>query len=253
MSTLTAFAGSNRQRHLTTAGSVLVLVAFALLWEVFSKITFVIPDVVATFAALVDNLTNPTYLTHLRATMIAITAAFVIGVLIGGVLGLVLGLSKLARVMFEPMVLGLNGVPKIVLYPLILPVFHLGYGSKVVMGVLFCIFPVLINVAAGVRDMPPVYWKLAKSLDASRWQKFTHFVLPAIRRPLLTGIRLAVSLATVGVVLSEFFATKEGLGRVVLQTYGAGDYEAMVATVLLLITISFVISLVLWRMEKRVR
>jgi NitT/TauT family transport system permease protein len=253
MSTVTAVAPDNKVSRLTTLGSVLVLVAFTVLWEVFSRVTFVIPDVLATFQAVGENLTNETYLIHLRATMIAIAWAFVIGVVLGGILGLVLGLSKLARVMFEPMVLGLNGVPKIVLYPLILPIFHLGYGSKIVMGVLFCLFPVLINVAAGVRDMPAVYWKLAKSLDASSWQTFGSFVLPAIRRPLLTGIRLAVSLATVGVVLSEFFATKEGLGRVVLQTYGSGDYEAMVATVLLLITISFVISLVLWRMEKRVR
>jgi NitT/TauT family transport system permease protein len=101
--------------------------------------------------------------------------------------------------------------------------------------------------------MPAVYWKLARSLDTSLGQQLTSFVLPAIRRPLLTGIRLAVSLATVGVVLSEFFATKQGLGRVVLQSYGAGNYASMVATVLLLITISFAISLLLWRLEKRVR
>lgn len=253
MSALNVSATRGLGRHLTLIGSVLVLVVFTVLWEVFSRMTFVIPDVIETFQGLGENLQDPTYLVHLRATLIAIAWAFVIGVILGGLLGLVLGLSKLARVMFEPMVLGLNGVPKIVLYPVILPVFHLGYGSKIVMGVLFCVFPVLINVAAGVRDMPPVYWKLARSLNASRWHKLTSFVLPAIRRPLLTGIRLAVSLATVGVVLSEFFATKEGLGRVVLQTYGAGDYAAMVATVLLLITISFVVSLLLWRLEKRIR
>lgn len=253
MTSVSASTGRPFDRHLTAIGSVLVLVAFTLLWEVFSRITFVIPDVVDTMRALGKNLTDETYLTHLRVTATAIFWAFVLGVVLGVLLGLVLGLSKLARVMFEPMILALNGMPKIVLYPLILPIFHLGYGSKTVMGVLFCVFPVLINVAAGVRDMPPVYWKLARSLDTSRRQQLTSFVLPAIRRPLLTGIRLAVSLATVGVVLSEFFATKMGLGRVVLQSYSAGDYPSMVATVLLLITISFTISLLLWRLEKRVR
>jgi NitT/TauT family transport system permease protein len=232
---------------------VLVLVVFTVLWQLLSRITFVIPDVGDTLQALGKNLTDETYLAHLRVTATAIFWAFVLGVALGALLGLVLGLSKLARVMFEPMILALNGMPKIVLYPLILPIFHLGYGSKIVMGVLFCVFPVLINVAAGVRDMPAVYWKLARSLDTSLGQQLTSFVLPAIRRPLLTGIRLAVSLATVGVVLSEFFATKQGLGRVVLQSYGAGNYASMVATVLLLITISFAISLLLWRLEKRVR
>ena len=253
MSTI-AFAPPRLVRqHGSAVGSVLVLVGFMILWALLSRTMFVIPDPVKTVVSLRENLSDPDYLVHLRVTLIAISWAFLIGVAIGGVLGLVLGLSRLARAMFEPMILGLNGVPKIVLYPVILPVFHLGYGSKIVMGVLFCIFPVLINVAAGVRDIPEVYWKLARSLNANRRQQLISIILPAIQRPLLTGIRLAVSLATVGVVLSEFFATKEGLGRVVLQAYGAGDYASMVATILLLITISFVISLILWRLEKKVR
>ena len=125
--------------------------------------------------------------------------------------------------------------------------------SKVVMGVLFSLFPVLINVATGVREIPAVYWKLGRSVRASRLQMMRHIVLPAIRRPLLTGIRLAASLAVVGVVLSEFFATRHGLGRVVLQSYGHGDYADMVATILLLIVVSFTVSLLLWRWEKSVR
>lgn len=56
----------------------------------------------------------------------------------------------------------------------------------------------------------------------------------------------------VGVVLSEFFATRRGLGRVVLQSYSHGEYPAMVATILLLITVSFVISIALWQWEKRI-
>jgi NitT/TauT family transport system permease protein len=78
-------------------------------------------------------------------------------------------------------------------------------------------------------------------------------VLPALRRPLLTGLRLAVSLALVGVVLGEFFATRFGLGRVVLQAYSVGNYADMMGSIILLIAISFVISLVLWAFERRVR
>jgi NitT/TauT family transport system permease protein len=121
------------------------------------------------------------------------------------------------------------------------------------MGILFALFPVLINVATGVREVPAVYWKLGRSVQASRVQMLLHIILPTIRRPLLTGIRLAASLAVVGVVLSEFFATRRGLGRVVLQSYGHGDYADMVATILLLIVVSFSVSIVLWRWEKRIR
>jgi NitT/TauT family transport system permease protein len=231
-------------------GAALLAVVLLICWQIMSGLTFVIPSPVTTVAVLIENLSDPAYLFDLRVTAQAVFLAFVIGTAIGGGLGLLLGLSQRLRVLLEPLLIMLNGLPKIVLYPVLLPIFSLT-GSKVVMGVLFALFPVLINVSTGVQEIPRVYWKLAKSVRANAWQTLVHIIFPAIRRPLLTGIRLAVSLAVVGVVLSEFFATRRGLGRVVLQSYSHGDYPAMVATIMLLITISFGISVALWQWEKR--
>lgn len=233
-------------------GSIALAVLLLVIWQVSSGLTFVIPAPAATLKVLVQNLGDRSYLVDVRATAVAVVTAFVIGTATGGLIGLVLGLWRWARLVFEPFVIALNGIPKIVLYPVLLPIFQLS-GSKVVMGVLFSLFPVLINVATGVREIPAVYWKLGRSVRASRVQTMRYIVLPAIRRPLLTGIRLAASLAVVGVVLSEFFATRHGLGRVVLQSYGHGDYADMVATILLLIVVSFTVSILLWRWEKSVR
>lgn len=235
-----------------TVGSVGVAVAALGVWQVASIMTFVIPPPFTTLGVLFQNLAEPGYRVHLFATAQAVAVAFVLGTLLGGLVGILLGVSRLARLALEPLVIALNGVPKIVLYPILLTLFQLG-GAKVVMAILFALFPVLINVATGVRELPLVYRKLGRSVQASRWQMLRHIILPGIRRPLLTGIRLAVSLAVVGVVLSEFFATRVGLGRVVLQAYGHGDYASMVATIMLLITVSFILSIVLWRWEKRLR
>jgi NitT/TauT family transport system permease protein len=232
-------------------GSALLAVLVVIGWEVLSGLTFVIPSPVQTATVLIANLSDPAYLFDLQITAQSVLLAFVIGTAVGGGLGLLLGLSHQLRLIFEPMIIILNGIPKIVLYPVLLPIFSLT-GSKVVMGVLFALFPVLINVSTGVQEIPRVYWKLAKSVQANAWQTLVHIIFPAIRRPLLTGIRLAVSLAVVGVVLSEFFATRRGLGRVVLQSYSHGDYPSMVATIMLLITISFAISIALWQWEKRI-
>lgn len=231
-------------------GAVLLAVLVLIGWEIMSSLTFVIPSPVQTLTVLVANLSDPSYLFDLRVTAQAVFMAFVIGTAVGGSIGLLLGLSSLMRRLFEPLLIMLNGIPKIVLYPVLLPIFSLS-GSKVVMGVLFALFPVLINVSTGVQEIPRVYWKLARSVRANAWQTLVHIIFPAIRRPLLTGIRLAVSLSVVGVVLSEFFATRRGLGRVVLQSYSHGDYPSMVATIMLLITISFAISVALWQWEKR--
>lgn len=233
-------------------GSVLLAVLGVLAWQVASGLTFVIPTPLATIEALVANLGERSYLRDAAETARAVLLAFVIGTVVGGLVGLGLGLSERARTWLQPAVIALNGIPKIVLYPVLLPIFSLS-GSKIVMGVLFALFPVLINVAAAVQDLPAVYWKLGRTVQASRGQMLRHIVLPGIRRPLLVGIRLAVSLAVVGVVLSEFFATRYGLGRVVLQAYGHGSYAEMVATILLLVAVSFVVSILLWRLERRAR
>lgn len=232
-------------------GAALLAVLVAIAWQILSGLTFVIPSPVQTLSILFRNLSDPAYLFDVRVTAQSVLLAFVIGTAVGGGIGLLLGLSQRLRLIFEPLIIILNGVPKIVLYPVLLPIFTLT-GSKVVMGVLFALFPVLINVSTGVQEIPRVYWKLARSVRANPWQMLVHIIFPAIRRPLLTGIRLAVSLAVVGVVLSEFFATRRGLGRVVLQSYSHGEYPSMVATIMLLITISFAISVALWQWEKRI-
>jgi NitT/TauT family transport system permease protein len=247
-----AVGRAGERRHQVLLGSVGLAVLGLIGWQICSSLVFVIPEPLATVRTLATNLVTGSYLFDAQVTFQDALLAFVLGALLGGGAGLVLGLSRWARIVFEPLVVALNGMPKIVLYPVLLPIFHLS-GAKVVMGVLFALFPILINVAIGVRELPPVYRKLALSVNASRWQTLVHIILPAIRRPLLTGVRLSISLAVVGVVLSEFFATRRGLGRVVLQAYSAGDYGNMMATILLLVSVSFVLSLLLWRLERRVR
>ena len=235
-----------------TVGPVVLAAAVLLLWQISSGLVFVIPSPAATVQELFANLADPQYRTDLAVTAGATVRAFVVGAGIGFVLGLLVGFSDWAKALLEPLLVAFNGLPKIVLYPILLQMFSLG-GGKVAMGILFALFPVFVNVATGVRELPPVYWKLALSTLASRWQRLVHIVLPGIRKPLLTGIRLSVSLAMSGVVLSEFFATDRGLGRVVLQAFSHAEYATMVATLVLLIVTSFVISVALWNLEKKIR
>lgn len=248
---MTAFL-QRRKRLLDNqlAGGVALFIVVLLAWWLCSSLTFVVPTPARTIAVLGSNFTDAAYFFDVRVTAQSVLQAFVLGTLLGGLLGLGLGLSPRARLLFEPLLIILNGLPKIVLYPVLLPLFGL-VGAKVAMGTLFALFPVLVNVSTGVREMPQVYWKLSAAVRTSPWQKLIYVILPAIRRPLLAGIRLAVSLSVVGVVLSEFFATRRGLGRVVLQAYNHGDYPVMVATVVLLLAVSFLISVLLWRCEKR--
>ena len=235
-----------------SVGPVVLALVVLLVWWVSSGLSFVIPGPGETLAELGANLGDANYRVDLAQTAIATVQAFAMGASIGFLLGLLIGFSDWAKALFEPLLIAFNGIPKIVLYPVLLQLFSLS-GGKVAMGVLVALFPVFVNVATGVRELPRVYWKLALSAQANRWQRLIHIVLPGIRKPLLTGVRLSVSLAMSGVVLSEFFATDRGLGRVVLQAFSQAQYATMVATLMLLVTTAFAISMVLWNLEKKIR
>lgn len=246
-----------RRRKLDTlkvpVGSFLLAVVAVLLWWVASTQIFVTPSPADTVAALVDSLQDDTYLVHLKSTATAAILALAISAAVGVVIGLAFGLLPRLSRGFEPLVVASNGLPKIVIYPVLLLLLGMGTTSKVALAVLIGMFPVLMNVSASVRHMPSIYARLARTLQASPWQMFWLVILPAIRRALMTGIRLAVSLSMVGVVLAEMFATQYGLGRMILASYTSAQYPRMLATVLLLGIVSFSATTALWRLERCIR
>ena len=246
-------ARTPRRDFVVPIGSAAIAVVAVLLWWAASTATFVIPSPAATGSALFESFADSGYWQHIRSTAVASTLAFILSIVVGTIFGLLLGLVPFVRHVFEPIAVALNGVPKIVLFPVLLLFFGIGVVSKTTMGVMIGLFPVMMNVSAGIRTIPPVYRKLANVLVATRWQTFWQVIIPAIRRPFMTGVRLAVSLSVVGVVLAEIFATRFGLGRVILARYGSGQYAGMLATVMLLLVTSFVVTFLMWQLEKRVR
>lgn len=248
---MTSAAVRAARSRIVGLGSVGVALAALVLWAVLSQVTFVIPSPTETLRSFVGNITDETFLLNLRASMGAAGVSFLLGTFVGVVAGVVLGLFEPLRTIFWPTLTILYSVPKIVLYPMFLPVLGIGYGSKIAMGFLLAVFPVLVAVAVGVQGIPRVYWRLARSIEASRVQTLFFIVMPAIRGALLTAIRLAASLSILGVVISEFFASNLGVGRLVLAAYTTADYTRMVSMILVMVLISFVITMALWRLEVR--
>ncbi len=232
-------------------GSFGLLLASIGLWWLSSWRIFVVPSPPSAIAALLADLRDQQYLQHLAATAEGSAAAFAVSVSVGVGLALILGLVGPVRQALQPLIVALNGVPKIVLYPILLLLFGMQLGSKIAMGAVFGIFPVMLNLSAGLSDLPPIYKQLGRSLRASPWQMFAHIYVPAALGPFLTGLRLAFSLSVVGVVLSEMLATRFGLGRVIESAYSLGRYDEMSGTIVLLLTVSLAGSLTLWHFERR--
>jgi ABC-type nitrate/sulfonate/bicarbonate transport system permease component len=152
---------------------------------------------------------------------------FVIGVgmaiAAGVVLGVVIGWYRRLAMVFEPFLTALYSTPRVALIPLVLIWFGIGMWSKVFIVFINAFFPVLINTIGGVRAVDRDLLRAARAFCASDWQIFTTVVVPGSVPFILTGVRQAVALGLIGVVVGEMFGGSEGIGYMV--NYGGQTFQ----------------------------
>ncbi|MGH7086391.1 MAG: ABC transporter permease [Acetobacteraceae bacterium] len=217
---------------------LVVPVLAVVLWYMLSWTIFVVPAPDAALRALVKDLGNSQFRGNVAITLVKILLAFGLATIIGTVVGTVLGLVKPLRETFEPFVLIANGVPKIVLYPILLIIFGLGDLSQIVMGVIFGTLPVLVNLMSALAAMRPVYRKVARMLEVGPVRAFFRVYMPAVAPSLMVALQLGFSLSVLGVIYAELIASSNGIGQRVIQTYSVGNYPMMAACVLVILAIS---------------
>jgi NitT/TauT family transport system permease protein len=143
-------------------------------------------------------------------------AEFILGMLISLAIaipvGLLMGMNRTLYAAFDPIIGALYSTPILVLAPLLVIWFGLGIASKVAIVVILSSFSVMMNLTEGVRSADPVLLRAARSFGANRWQVYTDVVFPAVVPFFVTGLRLAVGRAMIGVVVGEYIASTAGVG-----------------------------------------
>ena len=130
-----------------------------------------------------------------------------------------LGGNRLLSRAFERYLYYLGPTPKIIFFPIMIMWFGVGPASKVAMGTLSCFFPVALSVAAGMRQIDPVLIRVGRSFRASTWQMVTKIYLPAMRQPIINGVRLGLGVAIIGTLLAETKLSNRGIGFLIIQAY----------------------------------
>jgi len=152
---------------------------------------------------------------------------FVIGVgaaiLSGVVIGVIVGWYRRLAMVFEPFLTTLYSTPRVAMIPLVLIWFGIGMWSKVFIVFINAFFPVLINTIGGVKATDRDLLRAARAYCASDWQIFTTVVIPGAVPFILTGVRQAVALGLIGVVVGEMFGGSEGIGYMV--NYGGQTFQ----------------------------
>jgi NitT/TauT family transport system permease protein len=203
--------------------------------------------------AIADLFTQDNLLHDVVVTAKEILFGFAIAAGIGLSAGLVLGRTRFVLAVLEPFLTAAYSVPKIIVFPIMLIVFGISTKSKVAMGVVHGVFPMLMTTIAGVRGVDRRYLMLADSLNATRPQRVFKFLLPAIRRPVVTGLRLTLTLTVIGVITGELLQSNAGLGHVVYHRYSLFDFSGMIGAIVVLLAFVQLLQSAITRIERRYR
>jgi NitT/TauT family transport system permease protein len=198
----------------------------------------VIPSLPIIGSALIKLLSSGDFYWNLWVTIDEIAVGLAIGGLCGLVAGLVIGANKFIAKAFEPYVYYLGPTPKIIFLPVMIMWFGTGSGSKVAMGAVSCFFPIALNVAAGMRQIDQVLIRVGKSFRANPWQMALKIYLPAMRHPVINGLRLGLGVALIGTLLAETRLSKYGVGSLVMDTYARFDMPRMYAILIVLFVVA---------------
>jgi ABC-type nitrate/sulfonate/bicarbonate transport system permease component len=225
----------------TLVRAVIILTAFVA-WQLMAISGLFYSDVVPTLpkigAALVKLLSHQDLYWNLWATLQEIAGGLLIGGVLGLAAGLVVGANQFIAKAFEPYLYYLGPTPKIVFFPVMIMWFGTGAGSKIAMGAVSCFFPIALNMAAGMREIDKVLIKVGESFRASQWQMALKIYLPAMRHPIINGLRLGLGVALIGTLLAETKISNRGIGFLVIQAYANFDMPGMYAILIVLFVLA---------------
>jgi NitT/TauT family transport system permease protein len=225
-----------------TALRIAIIVAVLALWQIvaWSGLLYrdVVPSLFAIGSSLVHTLIDPTFYWHLGTTAYEILIALAIGGLSGLAIGLILGGSRLLSQAFETYLYYLGPTPKIIFFPVMIMWFGVGPGSKIAMGAISCFFPIVLSVAAGMRQIEPVLIRVGRSFRADSWQMATKIYMPAMRHPIINGVRLGLGVALIGTLLAETKLSNRGVGFLVIQAYSIFNMPQMYSLLIVLFVVA---------------
>jgi NitT/TauT family transport system permease protein len=205
----------NAVQKLKSAG---LIALFFVIWEVaclaFGVKEIVLPRPSVIMAAMWQFF--PGIRPHLIQTLYTTLVGFGLGVLIGVFLGLLIGTSRVAYDTAYPLLVGFSSIPKVAVVPIFVLWFGAGTTPAILTSMVICVFPIVVNVATGLATTEPELEDVLKALGAKKLDILWNVSLPRAMPYFFASLKVAITLAFVGTVLSETVASNRGIGNLMM-------------------------------------
>ena len=251
-SKLYKFYLNNEQKILGTAS----VVTFLLAWELVGNVLQLIKPMFMSapsliFKAAVDMFSSGEIYNDLYVSGLELFWGYFLSAVVAVPFGIMVGWYKRMSYIFDPFINAMNATPRVALLPLVIIWLGIGILSKVGIIFLGAVFPILINTRDGVKTTPYNLLTAARSFGASEWMLFKTVVLPSTIPFILTGMRLGLGRAIVGVMVGELYAATAGIGFMITVAGATFQTDKVFVGVLIFALTGMIGMELLTRIERR--
>ena len=211
-----------------------------------------IPTPSDVFVVFVEVTKSGELVQHTLVTLYRVLTGYALGAIPGITVGLLMAMLKPVRIFFEPLIACLFPIPKVALMPLLLLAFGFGDASKIALVAIAVFFPVCVNTFTGASNIEKIYWDVAKNYGASKWVLFRRVILPGALPTIFAGLKIALAVAFIVLVASEFVATKTGIGYMIWNSWELLQVDIMFAGIVTIGLLGLITSVIFEEIQRRV-
>ena len=193
-----------------------------------------VPSPIVVLAALVKHAHEMKFYVHIFVSIKRILIGFALATVIGVILGVAMGRSKIARDLVIPYIEILRPIPAVAWIPLAILMWPTEESSIIYITFLGALFPIVLNTVHGVEQTPEVLVRAAQSLGARRLQIFWHVVMPAALPSIATGLSIGMGVSWFSLLAGEIISGQYGIGYFTWNAYSLINYPDIVVGMLMI-------------------
>jgi NitT/TauT family transport system permease protein len=243
----------DNRRMRIALGTLAVLVAFGI-WELLTVLQvqprILLPNPADVVNAFKEIFASPTVGADFTASGKELLYGYVLAVVVGIAFGLLIGWYRPVGYLLDPFVNFAYAVPRVAVSPLLLVWLGIGISSKIALVFLVAVFPVLINTISGIRNLDRQLLRTARCFDASDLQIFRTVALPGSIPFILSGMRLGIGSALIGVFVAELVGAQHGVGQLIVDAGNQFQTAKVFAGLIIFAVTGVILSAAVRRAEK---
>lgn len=242
-------------KTLKSVGYLLGLPVILILWwwvATLGSTSFFVPTPSVLVQTFIDTWFGERLLTDVLPSIMRLVIGVLAAIILGIGLGLAVGLNRTLRAVTEPVFEFFRALPPPVLIPVLMLLVGINDAMKIAVIITGCIWPVLLNTIEGVRSIDPVQNETSRSYGISGFNRIRYQILPSATPTIMAGVRQALSIGLILMVISEMFASSSGLGFTIVQFQRSFAVPEMWSGIVVLGLIGVILSFIFQAVQRRV-